>query len=148
MGRLSVFLVGMLFALGTRPVFASPDSSGAEQHIRESEAAWDAATVVGDASAAQRLFADDYVGVWPDGSVLNKTQAIAEIGKKPSPFSSVHLDYVHVRVFGDTAVAQGQDTWTETNGERARLIWTDTWLRRKGSWQMVNSEDQLQPISK
>src|SRR5579863_792004 len=49
----------------------------AEKYIRDSEAAWVAAEVSGDPSVARRILADDYVGVFPDGTVSDKAAAIS-----------------------------------------------------------------------
>ena len=48
--------------------------------------------------------------------------------------------------FGDTAVVQGSAIWTRKRGRKWRFIWKDIWLRRKGQWQMVASEDVSVPI--
>ena len=65
------------------------------------------AEVSGYASVAQRILAEDYVGVFPDGTVGHKADAVAfftPANRSPN----AHLDYVHVRFFGNTATAQGQ----------------------------------------
>jgi hypothetical protein len=122
----------------------------AEKYISDSEAAWVAAEVSGDPSVAKRILAEDYVGVFPDGSIGHKADAVAfftPANRSPSG----HLDYVHVRFFGDTAVAQGQETDIRPEGSAlpsGRLIFTDVFVLRRKSWQLVNSEDQFQPASK
>jgi hypothetical protein len=30
-------------------------------------------------------------------------------------------------------------------GERGRFVWTDTWIRRNGRWQIVAAEDLIAP---
>jgi hypothetical protein len=64
----------------------------------------------------------------------------------PGDFLSDHLDYAHVRFFGDTAVVQGSETWTRKGDRKGRFVWTDTWLRRNGKWQIVAAEDDSVPI--
>jgi uncharacterized protein DUF4440 len=76
-----------------------------------------------------------------DGEILTKSQAVADAKKGPGDFLSDHLDYAHVRFFGDTAVVQGSETWARKGGRKGRFIWTDTWLRRDGKWQIVAAED-------
>lgn len=122
----------------------------AEKYIAGIEAAWVAAEVSGDASVAQRILAEDYVGVFPDGTVGHKADAVAfftPANRSPN----AHLDYVHVRFFGNTATAQGQETDTRPVGSAlpsGRLIFTDVFVLRAGRWQLVNSEDQFQPLNK
>ena len=122
----------------------------AEKYISESEAAWVAAEVSGDPSTAKRILADDYVGVFPDGTVSNKATAVGFFNSENASLSG-HLDYIHVRFFGNTAVAHGKETDTRLATSpfpSGSLIFTDVFVRRHGRWQVVNSEDQFQPLPK
>ena len=85
-----------------------------------------------------------------DGEVLDKKAAVRLAKAGPGDFVSNHTDYVHVRFFGDTAVAQGSETWTKKRGpmRTGRFIWTDTWIKRNGIWQIVNAEDLIAPVAK
>ena len=138
-------------ALAAFPVAAAPYSqSDAERYIRDSEAAWVAAEVSGDPSVAKRILADDYVGVFPDGSIGNKTDAVGFF-KPGNASQSGRLDYVHIRFFGDTAIAQGQETDIRPKTSpfpSGRLIFTDVFVLRGGEWRLVNSEDQFEPLAK
>jgi hypothetical protein len=68
----------------------------------------------------ERILAEDCVWVL-DGRILIKSQAVAEAKDGPGDFLSNHLDYAHVRFFGDTAVVQGSETWTRKGGAKAAL---------------------------
>ena len=35
------------------------------------------------------------------------------------------------------AIAQGSETWRLKSGKDGKFIWTDTWLKRNGSWQII-----------
>jgi Domain of unknown function (DUF4440) len=61
-------------------------------------------------------------------------------------FLSNHLDYANVRFFGDTAVVQGSETWTQKGGHKGHSVWIDTWVRRNGKWQIVAATDVSVPI--
>ncbi|MGE5212905.1 MAG: hypothetical protein ACM3NN_04335 [Nitrospirota bacterium] len=50
-----------------------------------------------------------------------------------------------VRFYGNTAIAQGSESWEKRSGERGRFVWTDTWLLRNGHWQIVAAEDLIAP---
>ncbi len=121
--------------------------SEAEHYIQESEAAWAASVATNDTSVVQRILADDLVWVL-DGRVLDKATAVAEAAKGPYDFLSNKLEYAHVRFFGNTAVVQGSELWTRKGGRQGRFIWTDTWLRRHGQWQIVASEDVSVPVKR
>jgi hypothetical protein len=139
-----------LAAAGSLAAAASAAPGGAEAYIRAAEAAWAAAEVTGDPSVARRFLAEDYTGVFPDGVVAHKAQAVAYFTPAHA-IPRARLDYLHVRVFGAVAIAQGQETDVRPAGgpiPGGRLIFTDVWLLRHGQWQIVNSEDQLQPLPK
>ena len=117
----------------------------AERYIRDSEAAWAASVATNDASVVSRILADDCVWVL-DGEVVDKAHAVSDAQHGPGDFLSNHLDYAHVRFFGDTAVVQGSETWTRKDGRKGHFVWTDTWVRRNGQWQIVAAEDVSVPI--
>jgi hypothetical protein len=87
------------------------------------------------------------VGVDPDGSFYDKAKEIADTRESPKEFISNHLNEVKVRFYGDTAVAQGSETWVRRTEKplRGRYVWTDTWVRRNGKWQIVAAEDLIAP---
>ena len=116
-----------------------------ERYIIASEEAWAKSVATNDATVVQRILAPDFVWVL-DGELLNKKRAVESAAAGPGPFVSNEPDYVHVRFFGDTAVAQGSETWSKKNGKRGKFVWTDTWVNRKGCWQIVNAQDTVVPL--
>jgi len=116
-----------------------------ERYIVESEDAWAKSVATNDASVVKRILADDFIWVL-DGRVVDKKVAVEWAAAGPGPFLSNKPDYVHVRFFGDTAVAQGSETWTKKGGKRGKFVWTDTWVKRAGCWQIVNAQDTVVPL--
>jgi len=51
----------------------------------------------GDATVVERILADDFVGVDPDGSFYNKAKMVADTREAPKYFVSNHLNEVKVR---------------------------------------------------
>ena len=122
--------------------------AGADKYIRDSESAWAESVATNDTSVVKRILADDFVWVL-DGRVLDKPRAVAEAAAGPSGFKSDHVDYIHIRFYGTTAVAQGAETWVrEQNGvtKKGKFVWTDTWVCRSGNWQIVSAEDDVVPM--
>jgi ketosteroid isomerase-like protein len=111
----------------------------------ESERQWAESVATGDMSAIDRILADDFIGVDPQGHLYNKQRMIDETRNAPKYFVSNRLNDVKVRFYGDTAVAQGSETWEKRSGERGCFVWTDTWLQRNGRWQIVAAEDLIAP---
>ena len=121
------------------------DEKEAERYIVESERQWAESVATGDTTVLERILADDFVGVDPKGPFYDKAKMIADTREAPKYFVSNHANDVKVRFYGDTAVAQGSETWERRSGERGRFVWTDTWVRRNGKWQMVAAEDVIAP---
>jgi ketosteroid isomerase-like protein len=121
------------------------DHQAAEQYITECERQWAESVATGDTSTIERILADDFVGVDPKGNLYEKTKMFTETREAPKYFVSNHLNEVKIRFYGNTAVAQGNETWERRSGERGRFVWTDTWLKRNGKWQIVAAEDLIAP---
>ena len=124
---------------------AQKAQKGTERYILESERQWAESVATGDTSAIDRILADDFIGVDPQGHLYNKQRMIDETRNAPKYFVSNRLNDVKVRFYGKTAIAQGSETWEKHSGERGRFVWTDTWLRRNGRWQIVAAEDLIAP---
>ena len=117
------------------------DQKEDELYIRDSERQWAESVASGDASVVERILADDFIGVDPHGGIYDKAKMISDTREGSKFFASNHLNDVKIRFYGDTAVAQGSESWERRTGERGRFVWTDTWIRRNGRWQIVAAED-------
>lgn len=94
----------------------------------------------------QDILADDFQGTSPDGKRYSKTEAVEEAKTSKVEARDCHLDDAKVHFFGEnTALIYGHETATRKSsegGENTRsLIWTDTWLKRNGKWQIVAAQD-------
>ena len=121
------------------------DQKADELYIRDSERQWAESVASGDASVVERILANDFIGVDPRGQLYDKAKMISDTRDGPKFFASNHLNQVKIRFYGDTAVAQGSESWERRTGERGRFVWTDTWLRRDGRWEIVAAEDLTLP---
>jgi hypothetical protein len=97
------------------------------------------------------FIADDYQGTSTKGHRHPKAEAIADDPDKQS--RDCQLGEVKVRFFGDSfAVAYGSESRIQkaadaTEAKRCQ-VWTDTWLKRKGQWQIVAAQDTIIPCEK
>lgn len=121
------------------------DQSAAETYIGEAERQWASSVATGDPAVVTRILADDFVGVDPDGHVYDKAAMVRDTKKGPTYFVSNKLNDVKVRFYGNTAVAQGSESWVKKSGVTGRFVWTDTWLMRGNAWQIVAAEDLIAP---
>ena len=90
------------------------------------------------------VIADDFQGTSPSGSRYDKAKAIATDTKSVS--RDCQLGEVRVRFFGDSiAIAYGAESAVSKAKDAKEtnhcLIWTDTWLKRAGKWQIVAAQD-------
>jgi ketosteroid isomerase-like protein len=140
--------VGCLVLCITAGCSRSEDS--ARQYIDQSERQWAESVATNDSSVVERILADDFVWVYPDGRKLNKAQAVTDARNGPGPFVSNHPESISIRFFGNVAVAQGSESWVQKhNGAEVhgRFVWTDTWVKRNGKWQIVAAEDLIPPTN-
>src|SRR6266446_10034068 len=87
------------------------DQKETERYILESERQWAESVATGDSSAVERILADDFIGVDPKGRFYDKSKMISDTREAPKYFLSNRANDVKVRFYGDTAVAQGDETW-------------------------------------
>jgi hypothetical protein len=125
-----------------------PSDSASEAYMRKAEEDWAALAVRPIPGLLERILADDYVAVSSEGDVRSKAQQIKLDAPDPA-FVSSKLDYVNYRHFGDTVIAQGQESLQRKDRKPdLSLIWTDVWMFRKGRWQVVASQDSVLPQKK
>jgi hypothetical protein len=92
----------------------------------------------------KEVIADDFQGTSPSGRRYGKKDAITSATKALE--RDCQLGEVKVRFFGDSiAVAYGAESAVSKakDGKETKhcLIWTDTWLKRAGKWQIVAAQD-------
>jgi hypothetical protein len=92
------------------------------------------------------LLAKDFKGTSPKGTRYEKPTGEPAYDPKTQWSTDCSLDEADVRFFGpDVAVVYGAESKTvalpDGKQERRCLVWTDTWLRRKGKWQIVAVQD-------
>ncbi len=82
-----------------------------------------------------------------DGSVLNKTQEIAESMSSDVQWTDSKFADLKVRIFGDVAVLTGRQTIQGTAKgylPGARRV-TDIFVKRSGRWQWAGGQATLEP---
>lgn len=113
-----------------------------EQQLKKLEIQWADAEVKKDVAPLNRLLADDFTNTDPEGEVFTKAQVMADLKSGEDIVSSYAYSDMKVRVYGDTAVVTYVEKAKETYKGRdvsGTSRWTDTWVKRGGSWQCVAS---------
>ncbi|MBZ5546670.1 MAG: nuclear transport factor 2 family protein [Acidobacteriia bacterium] len=145
--RVLLFPVVMFLSASLAQAQAIDDHAQDRAYIRQAESDWAESSVKRDVALLERILADDFVGVSHDGKRYSKADEINETPTQPSQYLSNHLIEVEIRFFGDAAVAQGSEEWKKKDGTTGRYVWTDTWIRRGGKWQIVAAEDLVPPTA-
>jgi ketosteroid isomerase-like protein len=136
---MKISIIAVVLALCI-PYLAAAQS--VEQQLKKLEMQWANAGVKKDLAVIDRLLADDFTTTDPEGEVFTRAEEIAVLKSGEDVVFSAALSDIKVHVYGDAAVVtyvykaqetlKGQDV-----GGTSR--WTDTWVKRGGSWQCVAS---------
>ena len=131
--------------LGSNQGKTKAGGTSVEQALIQMEHDWTDAALKKDASALDKILADDWVGQGSTGT-STKAQALAELKSGDNKLDSQTLGDMKVRVFGNTAVVTGSDDekssykGKDTSGH---WIWTDVFVKRQGRWQAAASQGTL-----
>jgi hypothetical protein len=92
------------------------------------------------------IIAHDFQGTSTTGERYGKDEAVTSDEKSPS--RDCKLGEVKVRFFGDSiAIAYGAESRMakDDKGKETKRcqVWTDTWLKRAGKWQIVAAQDTI-----
>jgi len=127
-------------ALGQKQTASRDRSSGVEQAIRQLDNERIQAQIGADVATLDRIYADDFIGVGPSGTVRTKPQVLLDFTSGDLKFQSITTEEVQVRVYENTAVETGLSTMV--GQDRGKAVPRDTrftrvWIKQKGHWQLV-----------
>ena len=117
-----------------------------DQTIRQLDSVRIQAQIHADTVALNRIYADDFIGVGPSGTVRTKPQVISDFTSGGLKFQSITADDVQVRVYGNTAVQTGRSTMI--GQDKNKVVprdnrFTRVWVKLHGSWQLVSNHYSL-----
>jgi len=128
------------------------DKDAVAKSLIEMERQWsEATTPAEEISVVKKIFADDFLGTDTDGTLYTKAEKIEKEKARSASEGEVlspRLDDVKLRLFGDhLAVLYGRESSIRKakDGKQytRRVVWTDTWLRRDGRWQIIAVQDMV-----
>ena len=136
----ALLVVTAALAAQQRESQSRAQQSKVEKIIRTLDTERIQAQIHADAAALARLYADDFIGVGPSGTVRTKPQVIADFTSGELKFQSITTDDVQVRVYGNTAVETGRSTML--GRDKGRPVPQDTrftrvWVKQQGHWRLV-----------
>ena len=134
-------------AWGQQSHWASADDKTAH-YIVDMERKW-AEGVCANNGVVQDLLAEDFQGTATTGGRYTKADELKD-EKGTHSARDCGLDEAKVRFFGeDLAIVYGSEyavgkDKSQPNGKVCQ-VWTDTWLKRGGKWQVVAAQDNRVP---
>jgi uncharacterized protein (TIGR02246 family) len=117
-----------------------------EQAIRQLDHERIQAQIGADRAALDRIYADDFVGIGPSGTVRTKAQVLSDFTSGSLKFQSITTDDVEVRVYGNTAVEIGRSTMIGQDNNKAVPVdnrFTRVWVKQQGRWRLVANHYSL-----
>jgi uncharacterized protein (TIGR02246 family) len=135
---LSILLLVTVSSARSVPAINSSDA----EFVNFLEDAWVNAIMHKDIDVLNRVMADDFNGVSPNGQRYSKAEAIADVQSGFYKVENMELQNVDVRVFGDTALVtfyQNEKSRFENENTSGRYAFTDVWVKRDGVWEVVSS---------
>ena len=136
-----------LSVLGQTKTKGTTDNADAEQQILQLEKEGREATLKNDVEANDRLLADNWININPDGSITTKARLMELLKTSPFKIMSIENDEVTVRVYGEAAVVTGRST-SKRAGQGSEIVtrqvrFTRVYARRQGRWQVVSAQNTL-----
>jgi uncharacterized protein (TIGR02246 family) len=132
------------FAFGQSATQQESQNSKSEQEVRQMIEKYRTALLKRDASALEKIWADDYVFVTAAGDVLTKAQRLENVKSGATTLDSINEEEnITVRVYQNSAVAasrvtiKGQYSGQPTNGQYRS---THVWVKGPAGWQLVSNQ--------
>ena len=133
-------LTATSISAGQKQSATTDQRSSIEQAIRQLDNERIQAQIGADAVALNRIYADDFIGVGPSGTVRTKPQVISDFTSGDLKFQSITTDEVKVRIYENTAVETGLSTMVGQDKGKAvprDTRFTRVWVKQQGRWRLV-----------
>jgi ketosteroid isomerase-like protein len=145
-------VIAVLILTPASVVLAQKQSAGRDQGrtvaqvIRQLDHERIQAQIGADRAALDRIYADDFIGIGPSGTVRTKPQVLSDFTSGNLKFQSITTDDVQVRVYGNTAVEIGRSTMKGQDNNKAVPVdnrFTRVWVKQHGRWRLVANHYSL-----
>jgi hypothetical protein len=139
----NVMKLVFLIIFPTTLAYATDRPITRDELVRRTQELYDS-IVPGNQAPWKKYFADDCIFSDEKGRTMDKPKLVADITRMPAGYSgNIKVANTQSRILGDTAVLSYDLNETEIifgQNLKARYHTTDTWLRRKGDWQIIASQ--------
>lgn len=133
-------MMGGLLLFAAISVHAQHSQVGVVEQIRKLDQERIKAQISADSAALDRLYADDFIGIGPSGTVRTKKEVLSDFASGSLKFQSITTADVRIRVYGDAAVETGLSTMKGQDAEKVvpeENRFTRVWIKQGGRWRLV-----------
>ena len=131
------------WTLPAKAIFPRHETHSVHKQIESLEMEWRQAQIDNNLTVIDHLLADDYMGISANGTIETKAQTLAQRKAGTIHITSLELDGLKVRLYGDTAVVTSKAQLQGTNGQSdisGEYRYTRVYNRRLGQWKIVSFE--------
>jgi uncharacterized protein (TIGR02246 family) len=141
-----IALTATSIALGQKKSASKNEGGTVEQAIKQVDNERIQAQIHADAAALDRIYADDFIGIGPSGTVRTKPQVLADFTSHDLNFQSITTAEVQVRVYENAAVETGLSTMI--GQDKGKTVprdnrFTRVWVKQEGRWRLVANHYSL-----
>ncbi len=133
-------ILALLFVVSGTALKASavPENSD-EATLRELNAGYIQAFLKSDVGWYREHLADDFICILGDGSPIDKASFLKGTAEGPG-VDDFHLEDLHIRIYGDTALVQAVSVYRRKDGTIGRTRYTDVYVKQAGTWKAVSAQ--------
>jgi hypothetical protein len=143
--RASTRYIGPALVLALAAACGAASGAGDEDTLRTLNDQYLKAGESNDKAWFARMLTEDFVCILSDGRLLDRAQFLA---LPASRLASSRLDWVRVRVHGDTGIVHARYAWALANGPSGVTVYTDVYVRRGGEWRVASAQLTREPAPK
>ena len=114
-------------------------SRQAEQEILKAKSEFDQAALRNDADGRARFYAEDYIAIPYDGTVVDRATQVQRVRSGALRYFARTAEDVRLRIYGDTALVtehRKQRATGETGPRPSDVRASELWVRRNGEWRL------------
>jgi ketosteroid isomerase-like protein len=136
-------MMGSLLFLAAVSANAQPQSQSQRdvvEEIRKVDRERIQAQINADSAALGRIYAEDFIGIGPSGTVRTKKEVLSDFASGSLKFQSIVTDDVKIRVYGNAAVETGLSTMKGRDADKVvpeENRFTRVWIKQGGQWRLV-----------
>jgi ketosteroid isomerase-like protein len=127
-------------------LLGASSAANAEAQLTKVEHDWADAYVKRNTSFVQRLAADDFIFIGPDGNSVGKADYVKALTGL-TVFTAFEIGELKVRTVGEVAVVTGTATITAKTGDKdesGKYAFTDVFAKKNGEWKAISG--QVTPV--